>query len=64
MKHVVIIVKEVVMDYLEYKLEYHEGYFAAGNNIPYSEDKTEAWKEGYRDGKATLYGGDEDDGHN
>ena len=49
------------MNYLEYKLEYHEGYFAAGNNIPYSEDKTEAWKEGYRDGKATLYGGDEDE---
>lgn len=38
------------------KLEYHEGYYAAGNDIPYDENASEAWKEGYRDGCASLFG--------
>ena len=41
-----------------WKLEYHEGYYAAGNEIPFDESKSDAWKEGYRDGEATLYGDD------
>ena len=42
-------------------IEYHEGYYAAGNGIPYDEHASEAWKEGYGDGIATLYGDDEFD---
>ena len=36
------------------KIEYHEGYFCAGNGIPFDENQSEAWKEGYQDGMATL----------
>lgn len=38
----------------DYKLEYHEGYYAAGNGIPFDESWSDAKKEGYRDGKATI----------
>ena len=41
------------------KLEYHEGFYAAGNDIPYDENASEAWKEGYRDGCEALYGDDD-----
>ena len=44
---------------MEYKIEYHEGYYAAGNNIPFDESWSEARKEGYRDGIASLYGDDD-----
>lgn len=36
------------------KIEYHEGYFCAGNGIPFDENQSEDWKEGYLDGMATL----------
>ena len=38
------------------KFEYHEGYFCAGNGIPFDENQSEDWKEGYQDGMATLNG--------
>ena len=38
------------------KIEYHEGYFCAGNGIPFDENQSEDWKEGYQDGMATLNG--------
>lgn len=41
------------------KIEYHEGYYAAGNNIPFDEDQTEAWKEGWHDGYQSIYGDDD-----
>lgn len=44
---------------MNYKLEYHEGYYAAGNGIPYDEAWSNARKEGYCDGIASLYGNDE-----
>lgn len=46
-------------DKMIYKFEYHEGYYAAGNNISYDENKSDAWKEGYADGIASLYGDEE-----
>lgn len=44
---------------INYKFEYHEGYYAAGNNIPYDPEQTDAWKEGWLDGMASLNGDDE-----
>lgn len=42
----------------DYKLEYHEGYYAAGNGIPFDESWSDAKKEGYRYGKRTINGDD------
>lgn len=44
---------------VKYRLEYHDGYFSAGNDIPFDENQSEAWKEGYRDGWESLYGDDD-----
>ena len=41
---------------MDYKIEYHEGYYAAGNGIPYDDAWSDAKKEGFRDGIASLYG--------
>lgn len=38
------------------KIDYHEGYFCAGNGFPFDESQSEDWKEGYRGGIATLNG--------
>ena len=38
----------------DYKLEYHEGYYAAGNDISFDESWSDSKKEGYRDGKRAL----------
>ena len=32
------------------KIEYLEGYLCAVNNVPFDENQSEAWKEGYKDG--------------
>ena len=37
------------------KLEYHDGYYCAGNNIPYDKNQTESWKEGWKDGYYSIY---------
>lgn len=42
-------------DFIKYKMEYHDGYYSAGNNIPYDKNKSELWKEGYKDGYYSLY---------
>ena len=42
-------------EYMKRKFEYHEGYYAVGNNIPYDENQTDSWKEGYRDGYYSIY---------
>ena len=47
------------MEDFDRKLEYHEGYYAAGNDIPYDENASEAWKEGYYDGYLALFGDDD-----
>ena len=44
-----------------WRLEYHEGYYAAGNGIKFDDKKSDAWKEGYRDGERSLYGDDDED---
>ncbi len=41
------------------KIEYHEGYFCAGNGIPFDENQSEDWKEGWNDGWHSLYGDDD-----
>ena len=38
----------------DWKMEYHEGYYAAGNGIPFDESWSDAKNEGSRDGKATI----------
>lgn len=38
------------------KVEYHEGYYAAGNNIPFDENKSQEWKDGWNDGFESIYG--------
>ena len=43
------------------KIEYHEGYFCAGNGIPFDENQSENWKEGWSDGWNSLYGDDDYD---
>lgn len=49
--------QEVIMTEEEKrKIEYHVGYFCAGNGIPFDENQSEDWKEGYQDGMATLNG--------
>ena len=40
---------------MQYKMEYHEGYYAAGNGIAFDETKSKAWQEGYDDGIAAIY---------
>ena len=55
--NLVISNQEVIMTEEEKrKIEYHEGYFCAGNGIPFDENQSEDWKEGYQDGMATLNG--------
>ena len=29
-----------------FNMEYHEGFYAVGNNIPFDENKSKDWKEG------------------
>lgn len=41
---------------MKWKIEYHDGYYSAGNDIPFDENKSMAWKEGCWDGMATLMG--------
>ena len=43
-----------------YKREYHEGYYAAGNNIPFDENKSQAWKDGWNDGFESINGSEFD----
>lgn len=40
----------------EYKLEYHEGRYAVCNGIPFDENKSQGWKDGWHDGYEYLYG--------
>ena len=47
---------EVKLKYFEPKLQYHEGFYAAGNAIPWDENASDDWKEGYVDGEYSLYG--------
>ena len=42
-----------------FNIEYHEGYYAVGNNIPFDENKSKDWKEGWNDGWHALYGDDD-----
>lgn len=42
--------------HLKSKLEYHEGYYAAGNGIPFDASWSAAQQEGYADGILSLYG--------
>lgn len=49
------------MNNINYKIEYHEGYYSVGNNIPFDNNKSEAWKEGYIDGEYSIYGESEHD---
>lgn len=43
-----------------YKFEYHEGVYAAGNDIPFDENKSQAWQDGWKDGNATINGSEFD----
>ncbi|MBQ6520570.1 MAG: hypothetical protein IJI14_17815 [Anaerolineaceae bacterium] len=40
----------------ERKFEYHEGFYAAGNGIPFDASWSAARQEGYQDGIQSLYG--------
>ena len=42
-------------EHFKEKLDYHEGYYCARNNIPYDKNQTESWKEGWRDGYYSIY---------
>ena len=44
----------------DYELEYHEGMYAVGNDIPFDETKSQAWKDGWNDGYGTLNGSEFD----
>lgn len=48
--------KEISESYLKYKFEYHEGFYAAGNGIPFDKSWSHARQEGYLDGIQSLYG--------
>lgn len=48
--------EKISESYLKRKLEYHEGYYAAGNGIPFDESWSPAQQEGYHDGIQSIYG--------
>ena len=38
------------------RTEYLEGYMAAGNGIPFDENQSKAWKDGWNDSYEGMYG--------
>lgn len=42
-----------------FNMEYHEGFYAVENNIPFDENKSKDWKEGWNDGWYSLYSDDD-----
>ena len=42
-----------------YKVEYLIGYMAAGNGIPFDENQSNAWKDGWNDSYEGMYGDDD-----
>lgn len=42
-----------------YRMEYLNGFMAAGNGIPFDETKSQAWKDGWNDSYEAMYGDDD-----
>lgn len=38
-----------------FNFEYHEGYYAVGNGIPFDKNQSKDWQEGWKDGYYSLY---------
>ena len=42
-----------------YRTQYLDGYMSAGNGIPFDENKSQAWKDGWSDSSEAMYGDDD-----